>query len=69
LAQRIGVDLHESGFAFGGLPAASIGGDANELPVRQNPIDPLGAVAPAVAAVRLRARRVMTGINAKHGAS
>ena len=66
LTQRIGIDLHESGLAVGALPTARIGRKTDKLARRQSSIDPLGAVASAIAAVSSGTGRIVTGVDRKH---
>lgn len=63
-AQWIGIDFHEARFALCAFPTARLCGNTNELSGGQGSVDPLGAS--AIGRVRLFARWIVTGINAKH---
>ena len=69
LAQRVGIGFPQSGLALCGFPAARLSRHAYELAGRQHSVYPFRATTTAIAAVRSRARRVVTCINAKHWAS
>ena len=66
--RRVGrIRVHQSRLLFGALPGASAGADTDEYAggfhVAHNP---LGAMATPVVQVGLRARRVMTSVDAEH---
>jgi hypothetical protein len=69
LVRRLGVNIHDARFPLGIFPATGLSRNSNEPARRQSPVNPLGTMTPAITEIGLRARWIMTCINAKHCAS